>query len=59
MKRAPMNYGISRSHIYVSLESYICITEVPKGEERDRKTEKNILRDNGWNFPNLLKNLNA
>ena len=44
MKRAPMNYGISRSHIYVSLESYICITEVPKGEERDRKTEKNILR---------------
>ena len=31
----------------------------PKGEERDRKTEKNILRDNGWNFPNLLKNLNA
>ena len=47
MKRAPMNYGISRSHIYVSLESYICITEVPKREERDRKTEKNILRDNG------------
>ena len=25
---------------YVSLESYICITEVPKGKERDRKAEK-------------------
>ena len=28
-------------------EPYVRIIEVPKGEERDRKTEKNILRDNG------------